>query len=49
MLPRPTAAPIVANVKPVGLDQKSCGLLIAGLFGKRRTKLLESALQEVFA
>jgi hypothetical protein len=28
MLPRPTAAPIVARMKPVGLDQKSCGLLL---------------------
>jgi hypothetical protein len=35
MLPRPTAAPIVANVKPVGLDQKSCGFLIAGLARSR--------------
>ena len=37
MLLRPTGAPIVANVKPLGRDQKSCGLLIAGLSGKRRT------------
>ena len=29
MLPRPTAAPIVAKMKPVGLDQKSLGLLMS--------------------
>jgi hypothetical protein len=50
MLLRPTAAPIVANVKPVGLDQKFCGLLMEGsFFGEASHETLGVRIAKVFA